>query len=278
MNIISKSIANSVSKYLMNSIWKIALAILVVAPLSSVAQRIDVPLQFLNVTPDGTKEFAFTVAAHPNASDSVDAGLNEIEIPPIPLPGSVFYVWAVAPVAETIWLSPLEIRKHSGGLPTRVDYNLRVNWTGGVLEVLRPLELPKEVDSVYIVDGYSDYPNNFLSVKLGNGVKMSTDNPALDRFTILVWFNGKTSGVTDEIENQGVQVFPNPVNDYLFVKQIVKNTEMIAVYYMDGRLAFSQKVGVDFVGLDTSLLAPGLYQVRTFDAHKVTGFYSFVKQ
>lgn len=241
------------------------------------AQRIDVPLRFVNSTPNGTSEFAFTVAAHPNGTDDVDTALNEIEIPPIPLPGSVFYVWTVAPVAETIWLSPFDIRKYTTGAPYRIDYDLRVNWNGGTLECEMPLQLPIEVDSVYIVDGFSDWPDSFVKVKLGNGSKFTTDNPALTNFRIMVWFNGKSTGVAQNVLMGSLDINPMPVAESMVINGVSASSDRIEVYYMNGGVALVANVTSILMQVPVNDLSPGMYLVKEMSGQNVISVSTIVK-
>ena len=48
-----------------------------------VAQMVEFPMTFVNVTPIGSKSFTFTFAAHPLGTAEVDTALGESEIPSI---------------------------------------------------------------------------------------------------------------------------------------------------------------------------------------------------
>ena len=200
------------------------LTFLFVLPMAVVlAQKPEIQIEFKNTTPNGTKTFAFTVGAHPQATDLLDTLVGEREIPSLPLPGNIFYVWAVAPTNEVMWFSPKEYRKLLLGQKHLVVYDITVAWTGGSLSISQTGQMPELVDSAWIVDGYSDFPNNFLSVKLQPGAVLETPNPSVKNFNIMVWYNATSSTVSSSgnartrQECPALSLYPNPAHDILTV-------------------------------------------------------------
>lgn len=162
------------------------------------AQKIELPLTIKNITPVKTGEFLFTVGAHPQGTNGLDTAIGEREIPSIPLPGDIYYVWTIAPYEEEIWLSPREYRKLLPDSAFMESYDLRINWSGGKVEITWPGKLHEGIDSAWITDGYSDFPDNFLSAKVTPGGKFLTDNPSITRLKVLVWYNSKVLSVDDD--------------------------------------------------------------------------------
>ncbi len=229
-----------------------------------------------NSTPVGSKTFTFVFGAHTGGSDSVDAELGEVEIPSIPLPGNIFYVWTVAPTQEPIWLSPKEVRKLQLGLQHREDYALEVNWTGGDLEFTWPSPLPRGIDSIWITDGYSDFPNNFLAAKVEPGASLKTSNTALERFTVIFWFNGIVLDVEDpnseDLVERGfgrcackpINMYPNPAYSYGRVTGISENDQRITVTDLHGRKVLELPTNTL---VDLQALPQGMYVLHATDAH-----------
>ena len=236
------------------------------------AQKVEVAFNFKNITPVKTKEFLFTFGAHPNATDGLDTALGEVEIPNIPLPGGIYYVWTVAPSPNDLWFSPKEYRGlHS--TPTKVIYNVNVSWSGGKLEVTWPSTLPSSIDSMWITDGYSDFPQNFVSAKVLPGAKFETDNPSLIKFTVIAWFKAVEVGVK-ETPLQAMRVYPHPVVDWVTVgvpegaKQLVV-TDIVGrelrILSVDSQLSNSpmtDEQGFVSTRVDLSNLSPGMYSIK----------------
>ncbi len=231
------------------------------------AQKVQFRLTVKNITPIATKTFYFTVAADPAGTDSLDSDLGEVEIPDIPLPGDIFYVWTIAPTQAAMWLSPLDVRRYEQGVPTKADHDLRVNWNGGKLEIGWSGPLPAEIDSMYITDGFSDFPNNIVKTKVGPGTVFSTENPAINRFRVLVWYNGATTSVSEFVTNQSDYGFyPNPVHEVLHFAHSGQFQEL-SLLNAQG-VVLRNWVGdqlPDLVSFND--FASGVYMMKTTNAH-----------
>lgn len=131
------------------------------------AQTVEFPISFINVSPAGNKGQMFTFAAHPLATAEVDTALGEREIPSIPPPAGVFIVYTIPPSTEYLWLSPKDIRQMKPGIRFREDYDVNILWTGGTLDITWDYPMPELIDSAYLVDAFTDFPNNFVKVKIG---------------------------------------------------------------------------------------------------------------
>ncbi len=231
------------------------------------AQRTEFRLTVKNVTPVSSKSFNFTVAAHPDATDSLDKDLGEVEIPNIPLPGDIFYVWTIAPTTDALWLSPIEIRKFVIGAPSFADHDMRVNWTGGKLEITWSGALPPSIDSMYITDGYTQFPDNVVKTKVEPGAKFQTDNPALDRFRVLVWYNGIATSVHEEVTSTAdVQFYPHPVQETLHLAGLGSGTQ-IKIMDVRGQVVLATMSEGEALQLSMVDLQPGAYVLMAVDPH-----------
>lgn len=238
---------------------------IVVATFSATAQKTEFRLTVKNVTPVSTKSFNFTVAAHPDATDGLDTALGEVEIPDIPLPGDIFYVWTIAPTQEAIWLSPIDIRTFKIGEPSYANHDMRVNWTGGRLEITWGNTLPPSIDSMYITDGYTEFPNNVVKTKVTPGAKFQTDNPALDRFRILVWYNGVATSVAEEVTTApDVQFFPHPVRETLHLAGLEPG-QLIKIMDVRGQVFTTTSVEASTASIAVNDLPPGTYLLSVID-------------
>lgn len=197
------------------------------------AQKIEIPFSFKNITPVKTKEFVFTIGAHPLATDGLDTAIGEVEIPNIPLPGGIYNVWTIAPGTDNIWLSPREYRGLKS-TPTKSTYNVNVSWSGGKLEVTWPATLPEGIDSVWITDGYSDFPDNFLSVKVVPGAKLITENPSITKFTVIAWYKPTAMAVAEARNTARLSAYPNPASSTVNVI-VPEGTTKLLVTDVTGR-------------------------------------------
>jgi hypothetical protein len=202
----------------------------------------------------------FTFAAHPLGTAELDTMLGEREIPSIPPPAGIFIVYTVPPATEYLWLSPKDVRQLKPGVRFREDYDVNILWSGGTLAITWEYPMPALVDSAYLVDVVSDFPNNFIKVKIQPGTSFSTDNPAYTRFKVLVWYNGTTSAV-GEVEESTLSIFPNPTNDFVTLNGLVEGS-VVSVVGLQGVTHSIVEATSEAVHLDLSTLATGVYGVR----------------
>lgn len=240
------------------------------------AQMVEFPISFINVLPGGSKGQLFTFAAHPLATAEVDTALGEREIPSIPPPAGIFIVYTVPPSSEYLWLSPKDVRQMKPGIRFREDYDVNILWNGGRLDVTWDYPMPELIDSAYLVDAFTDFPDNFVKVKIGPGTSYSTDNSARTRFKVLVWYNGTTTSV-DNDEQDLVSVYPNPSSDHLEVRGVFEGS-IVSVFDMNGAQLTEQRATTDHVTLDTSRMVTGVYGLRVVAPNGNITFRTVVRQ
>ena len=228
--------------------------------------------------PGGTKRFLFTFTGDPYGSDSLDTELGEREIPDIPLPGDVFYVWTIAPIQESMWLSPNEVRRSPVGEPELVVYDVRVNWNGGKLELIWRQPMPSQIDSIWVTDGYSDWPDNFLRQKVVPGEKFETDNPAITRLRVMVWYNGTPTSVEEFESTQQASIAPNPTFGSATISNLTPGTKRVRVVSLAGVEVSAFTVEEEHSRVDLSSVAPGMYVVSVTDITGTTTVLPLVKQ
>lgn len=225
------------------------------------AQRAEFQLVARNTTPIATKEFSFILGADVRATDGVDTALGEVEIPTIPLPGDIFYVWTrIVTNGEEIWLSPKDLRPLQ---PARYldTFELNVQWTGGKMDIRWPGVQPPYIDSAYIIDAVLDFPNNLFKYKLWTSEIAETNNPALDKFRVLVWYDARSLSVHEAETKHDVQVAPVPFSDQISVRgQGAVGT--LRLYDAQGRIVASAELAGSDVSIPTAHLARGPYIVE----------------
>lgn len=241
-------------------------------------QKVEYPLFFKNIVPGQTTERKFTVGAHPAASDSLDPQFDETEIPSIPLPGDIFYVWTVAPTDEPLWLSPREVRKLRIGEQHLEIYDLRVNWNGGILEISWPYPIPSYIDSIYVVDGKTDYPDNVISKKIQPGTIISTDNPAFDRFNIMVWYNALQTAVEENENTVLLRLSPNPSTNEISISSDRLVGSIVEILDLTGRVVKSLIMASPLQTIPISDLTSGIFIVKSKNAMGVGVSKMFVHQ
>lgn len=255
----------------------VALMLLTGLGASATAQEITMPVK-ASLFAGETKTFIFTFAADRTASDSIDAHLGEFEIPSLPLPGDIFYVWTVAPTEEVIWISPMDVREYVIGEASLVEYDVHVNWSGGRLEfAFGTNPLPAQIDSMYMVDGYSEFPDNILSVKVEPGATFETDNPAFEQFKLLVWFNGTTTSVDEQSAFSDVSLYPNPASDAVTVGDLPGTPVQVQIVTGQGQVLDTFTSSATSFSVPVEALAPGMYALRIVDA-KGARVLPFIRQ
>lgn len=226
------------------------------------AQTVEFPVTFKNVTPVQTRTFPFTIAAHPQASDTIDPQFGEVEIPNLGFPGDVFYVWSLPPLDEVLWFSPKDIRELRAGQQFREDYRIEVNWTGGSLEVAVMSPLPSTyIDSVVIVDDYTDYPDNILRYKVGVDEPIKTTNVAIRKFRVIVFYNALAVSVAEE-HMSPLTVYPNPTTDQITLIGLEGASEL-RIASGTGEVIRTLPVDGERVSVDCAGLPAGTYYVTT---------------
>lgn len=239
------------------------------------AQMVELPLTFTNVTPIDQKSFQFTFAADPKGSSELDTILSEREIPSVPPPAGVYFVYTVPPSSEYLWLSPKDIRKLRGGVHFREDYDVYVLWTGGQLDVTWPSTLPPLVDSAYLTDAWSDFPDNFNRVKIEPGKSFTTDNPAMTRLKVLVWYNGTTTAVDQYIVGS-LAVFPNPATEAITITGLDVGARVSLISTQGSEMMFVVGHGTE-CSMDISGLPMGLYIAKVDYLNGRTNYRSFIR-
>ncbi len=233
---------------------------MIVAAAAMTAQMVEVPLTFKNILPTQTATFGFTVAAHPNGTIDIDTALGEQEIPSLPPPAGVFIVYSVPPTQDYKWISPRDIRFLEVGKPSLVVYELGITWNGGRLDIEWGT-LPSTIDSAYITDVITDFPDNFIKKKLEPGQSFSTSNSAITKLKILVWYNGTTSSVPDQHPISRVIPVPQPNDGTLRLKG-AEHDSRVDVIDATGRFRKTIDLDSDDTAIDLTDLEVGLYATR----------------
>ncbi len=241
------------------------------------AQEFAVPIKAtLNV--GSTKTFVYTFGADRAATDSLDRELGEMEIPTLRPPGDIFYVWTVPPTEELIWLSPLDLREYIVDAPSILEYRVQVNWFGGTLTFsYGSTPLPAQIDSMYIVDGYTEFPNNVLKMKVVPGASMQTNNPAFEEFKVLIWCNGTTTSVTEERYEQPLSLYPNPTSDAIMIRGDNVVGSEVQIVASTGEVVDRRTILESEPVIPVSHLAPGWYGARVQSSEGVI-ILPFVRQ
>ena len=228
------------------------------------AQTVQIPLSFANVLPTGLSTFSFSVGAHPAATVGVDTSLKEQEIPSLPPPAGVFIVYSVPPTPDFIWLSPRDIRPLKIGEKQLITYEIGVTWNGGRLEIGWG-QMPKFVDSAYITDVITDFPDNFIKQKLLPGVVYSTTNSAITKLKVLVWFDATEFSSVDAASLiSQLTVYPNPSDGFVRVKGAEQGSTVI-VRDMTGKVCSEAVLESSEHSIDLSACGPGVYSMSISD-------------
>lgn len=241
------------------------------------AQTVELPLTFVNTLPTGTSTYGFTVAANPNATTGVDSMLNEQEIPSLPPPAGVFIVYSVPPTPDYIWLSPRDVRPFQTEGPRYTSYDLGVTWTGGKLDVTWG-QLSTEIDSAYITDVITDFPNNFIKQRIEPGASFSTTNSAITKLKVLVWYKQNVATVNEQERRETVwTVYPQPAVDQVTLGN-VRVGSLVTVIDLTGRVRYTERTTSETPVIDIRLLEPGAYVISLSDAYGYQGANVLLRQ
>lgn len=241
----------------------VVLACVLLSVTLATSQEVGFTLTVTNVLPSSRPSGTITLGGHPNATNGIDAELGEREIPSLPPPAGVFIIYTVPPTPDLLWLSPKDLRKTSGDSSTLHVYDLNMTWTGGRLELSTKQRLPAGIDSAYIVDAITDFPNNFIKARVDSGMVYTTDNPAITRLKVLVWYRPAVTSVDDD-GTPSLVIAPNPMRDVLTVTGCEPGST-VDVYTTVGQHVRSLRVETMNMQLLVHDLPIGTYVVRVAD-------------
>lgn len=237
--------------------------LLTICSASASSQEVAFTMTITNITPVTRSSGTFTFGAHPNATNGLDAALGEREIPSLPPPAGVYIIYTVPPIPDRIWLSPKDLRTLSSDSSVRHDYDLHVTWTGGRLELSMNQRLPRGIDSAYIVDAITDFPDNFIKARVDSGMVYATDNRAITRLKLIVWYRQTTSSVNESL-NSTVVIAPNPTTDVLSVTGCEPGSS-VDILTVVGHSIRSHTTDSESIRLQVHDLPIGAYVVRVIN-------------
>lgn len=254
-----------------STLFKLLVAVLLfTSSLSTQAQRINIPLRITHTSPISTREFNFTLGFDRLASYGVDTALNERDIPTLPLPGSIFYVYTIIDTGEVLWMSPLDLRRLRTTSVYVDTFDMRVHWNGADGDTLRfglqLVDLPSGIDSIWIHDRGSSWPNAFFRQKLTGNQRVVVTNPALERFTVRVWVNGLFLSVPDEAPLP-LSIRPHPIVDRFRIDDLPPESQTVTISDMTGRVLGTYAANDIIAGVDVSGMPEGPLSVSVVDAN-----------
>ncbi|MBU3678761.1 MAG: T9SS type A sorting domain-containing protein [Candidatus Kapabacteria bacterium] len=220
---------------------------------------VEVPFTFRNILPNKTSAFGFTAAANIYGTVDIDTLLKEQEIPSLPPPAGVFIVYSVPPTPDYKWISPIDIRPLTEGKQYVETYEIGVTWNGGTLEIERGQGYLNEyVDSVYITDVITDFPDNFIKKKMDVGTVYSTSNSAITKLRIMVWYDARVVSVLSDVTTTAPMIYPQPAESVLWVKGAT-NGSSIRIVDIAGNTRETLENVTELTGIDLSMLETGTY-------------------
>lgn len=240
------------------------------------AQEVGFSLTLTNVLPNARPSGTFTFAAHPNATNGLDVELGEREIPSLPPPAGVFIIYTVPPTPDVLWLSPKDVRTMSADTQVRHEYDLNVTWNGGRLNITSAMRLPRGIDSAYLVDAITDFPNNFIKARIDSGAVFTTDNPAITRMKVLVWYAPTATSVDEEVVDQ-VSIAPNPTSDIVHVRGCVPGSSIHVVSTLGVEFVTARAEGTTVI-IPVQTLPIGAYIVRAIHPNGRTSQQTMIRR
>ena len=92
-----------------------------------------------------------------------------------------------------------------------------------------------------------------------------------------VYLSELTPSVIESLENQTMKIYPNPVNDYLFVNLNADMYTTVELIDVQGRLALSENISSKDFHLNVNNLNPGVYFIKVYGANQ-TAHQIFIKK
>jgi hypothetical protein len=84
------------------------------------------------------------------------------------------------------------------------------------------------------------------------------DNPA---FADSIWdYKGSQSAINDDIQQPEISIYPNPVNDILYINTTVFNS--VEIYDIAGKKIEERSINTTSKGIDVSTLNKGTYILK----------------
>lgn len=234
------------------------IAFLVLFSLTANAQQVEMPIAIANTVNDQTKTAVLTLAANPRGTNDLDTALGEREIPTLPPPAGVFIAYTIPPSSEYLWLSPLDVRKLEIGKQHLVEYTIGMTWNAGKLDISWG-PIPTLVDSAYLVDVVSDFPDNFIKVKLEPNKSYSTINTAITKLKLLVWYNGTSLNVKEDASS--LTLYPIPFDNELFIEGATIGSHFNVVD-VSGSVIFAGMIEQQRQMISTATLPAGMYVLQ----------------
>lgn len=135
--------------------------------------------------------------------------------------------------------------------------------TGGKLDYATSVEL--DFNNVYVNSGKAIFTNNAAG-KVTEILEQDWDENAMvweNNFKIVLGYEGPTS-ITENINNDLLKIYPNPVQNHLFINTQAIEAENIVyeIYSTDGRLVKSDILNANIQNVEITNISNGLYFVK----------------
>lgn len=158
----------------------------------------------LGIADDATTASPVTFGVHPDATDTRDIALGEIELPGFPIQ-TLFAAFRL-PNTEETQIGYFDYRKRSDSLTFMRTYRLEfAPYRKGKAKIIWTYPLPPGIDSVRIIDRRSNGTNvNFV---LDNAQQFIIQNEFWDSFLVYAYYNNSTVSVPESSEQIFSPVF-----------------------------------------------------------------------
>lgn len=244
-------------KYLLYFIFTLVITI----PIKS---QITKPLLFNIVLDNGFNKpwHNLVLGVAPDASEKMDSAYQESEIPDFPFPSGVFTAVCLtydSTEKKDIWSYRSIFGPTGDGRKFMVRYKFRVFYGNSNYVKMSWLPLPEEIDSAIIQDSFGGYKFK-ANMKQTNEAR--NNEILVENFDVFVYYNFTNVSVDDQ-NSQYLQVYPNPVSDYIYVKSMF-SIKMIEVCNIYGFQLFNINTENSETKIDLSSLRSGIYFLKLF--------------
>jgi hypothetical protein len=207
--------------------------------------------------------FYFSFGINANAGDSVDFNLGETELPPYPF--SSFYA-AMEFTDSTKFIDDttkyydyIRSNKDFKGIPPDIDkffikYQLHILWYNSNKVTINWGSSPQNVniDSIFIKDAFNGFLIN-QNMKTSNLLEIT--NQSVDNLYFYVYYTKSPNSVYEKLSNSSDYIYPNPVSDFIKIKNNMYSS--FKIYDIYGNMIDMNSLINNQI--DVSYLSKGIY-------------------
>ncbi len=222
-----------------------------------------ITFKFSSSDPSHVDRF-ITVGVHKDATPCIDKELAERELPPAP-PGGLWARLSLPDECLDEFTQFLESHKDLRPLPVDnfvVDYRIIMKAPGNfTLTITWDSDLHHDIDSAILYDNFAAVVDS-LNMRRHSSIEV-TDDRFFDHLNLRVYFRpGITSLAEHESQSVSFEVFPNPAQEKVFIRNTARPGGLLKLYSMAAVEMLRLELDSEREEIDISHLPAGMYFLR----------------